>query len=236
MWTLWNVFYIFFLGGDTQIPAVHCSDSRTGSPVNVISDYAHKLNERLGCLRYSMIWPNGVMELTHHPGVSQLTLLKKRFQNYCLLLFYSHSVMHFPSSYMLKKGFYATHGIWIKKLQNSFPKRFPKLVNLAKKCPNSKWILFVGPQQAFAFQHISISSYFHCHNCHTVMQIFYYLNQHKFNLAQQIQLQWWCTVYTWYTLMYNISNCTLHHITIEKQYKKQTVKIFFTIYFWKSNE
>jgi len=24
-----------------------------------------------------MIWPNGEMELTHDPGVSQLTLLKK---------------------------------------------------------------------------------------------------------------------------------------------------------------
>lgn len=29
---------------------------------------------------------------------------------------------------------------------------------------------------------------------------------------------------------------TSHMITIDKQYKKQTVKIFFTIYFWKSNE
>lgn len=103
---------------------MYCSDSRTGCPVNVISDYAHKLNERLGCLWYSMIWPNGVMELSHHPGVSQLTLLKKRFQNYCLLLFYCHSVMHFLSSYMLKKGFYATHGI-IANYKIPFQRSFP---------------------------------------------------------------------------------------------------------------
>jgi len=40
----------------------------------------------------------------------------------------------------------------------------------------------VGPQQLFAFQHFPFPYIFICHNCHSVVQVYYCLNQ-------QIQLQ-----------------------------------------------
>lgn len=54
---------------------MHHSGAGPGCPVDVVSDSPHKLDQGLGGLRDSVVWPHGIMEVADEPVCVELLLL-----------------------------------------------------------------------------------------------------------------------------------------------------------------
>ena len=64
------------LGG--RIPAVHHSGPGPGGPVDVVPDGSHKLDQGLGGLRHTVVWPHRVVEVADESVCVQLFLLEEQ--------------------------------------------------------------------------------------------------------------------------------------------------------------
>lgn len=58
------------------LPAVHYRGPRPRASVDVVSDSSHKLDQRLGGLWDSVVWPYCVVKVTDEPVCVQLLLLQ----------------------------------------------------------------------------------------------------------------------------------------------------------------
>ena len=64
------------LGG--RVPAVHHSGPGPGGPVDVVPDSSHKLDQGLGALRDTVVWPYRVVEVADESVCIQLFLLEEQ--------------------------------------------------------------------------------------------------------------------------------------------------------------
>lgn len=66
---------VILLAPSSQVPAVHHGGPSTRRPVDVVPDSSHKLDQGLGGLRDSMVWPHRVVKVADESVCVELFLL-----------------------------------------------------------------------------------------------------------------------------------------------------------------